>query len=165
MSLRGWRKPNTYEDRNDSCANQRRNIFSHMGMLNIIFVLSWQDLNELCGFKTNFFLFPINKFNNYGRVTSKIEKDCNKSIIIESPFILFHPRVKRLLAYFKSGDYVSFNWSKLSDRPRNSLAGCHQEMMLGIRSQDTKSSELSIVLQRMSSLEHRREAQERSDKS
>ena len=23
----------------------------------LFFVLSWQDLNELCGFKTNFFLF------------------------------------------------------------------------------------------------------------
>ena len=112
--------------------------------------------------KLTFFFFPINKFNNYGRVTSKIEKDCNKSIIIESPFILFHPRVKRLLAYFKNGDYVSFNWSKLSDRPRNSLAGCHQCLGYGAR---TEKVERDRVLQRMNSLEHRREAEKRSDKS
>ena len=56
--------------------------------------------------KNNFFFFPINKFNNYGRVTSKIEKDCNNPIIIEH--LLFDSSERKgLLAHFKIGDYVS----------------------------------------------------------
>ena len=47
MSWRGWRKPNTYEDQNDSCENQRRNIFNYMGMLNIFFCTFLAGLKRL----------------------------------------------------------------------------------------------------------------------